>query len=330
MVTGPDSSGHTTALQPVAVAQTNYAFPRLLITLQAPTINCYCLPAYLYLVATPIGNLEDITLRALRVLREEVSVIACEDTRQTQKLLAHFEIHKPLLSYHEHNEAARTEEVLEILGRGESVALVSDAGTPLVSDPGYRVVTGAIEKGFRVVPIPGASATLAALAASGLPTDQFRFIGFLPPKTAARRRVLQTLIEERSTVVAYESPHRILETLTDMAEILGDRPIVLGRELTKLHEEFLRGTSGEALEQLKQRSSIKGEITLVIARSDGAAQINDPLAEIFKLEREGLERMEAIKTVAKQMRLPKREVYRLIAEQSAAERGSNQPDKRHD
>jgi len=190
------------------------------------------LPGSLYLVATPIGNLDDITLRALRILREEVSLIACEDTRQTQKLLQHFQIRQPLVSYHEHNEARRSAEILAILERGESVALVSDAGTPLVSDPGYRVVTEAIQHGIPVVPIPGASAVLAALAASGLPVHEFRFAGFLPPKALARRKMLEGLADETMTVVVYESPHRILETLADMQEVLPNASVVVAREVT--------------------------------------------------------------------------------------------------
>lgn len=268
----------------------------------------------LYLVATPIGNLEDITLRALRILREEANLIACEDTRQTQKLLHHYEIRKPLISYHEHNEAARTAEILDALERGQSVALVSDAGTPLVSDPGYRAVAAAIERGFPVIPIPGASAALAALAASGLPSDQFRFIGFLPSKAAARRKALEQLADEPATVIAYESPHRILETLADMAEILAGRRIVLARELTKIHEEFLRGTAADIREQLAQRGAVKGEITLLIARSENPTPIADPLAAVQSLEQQGVERMEAIKTVARQMGLPKRALYRLVME----------------
>jgi 16S rRNA (cytidine1402-2'-O)-methyltransferase len=208
---------------------------------------------------------------------------------------------------------------------GQSVALVSDAGTPLISDPGYRLVSAAIKNSFAVVPVPGPSAALAALSASGLPTDQFRFIGFVPQKAGARRKTLQDLIAESATVIAYESPHRILECLADIAEILGERRIVLARELTKLHEEFFRGSARSIREELDQRPAIKGEVTLVIAGSDKKLQLADPVAEIERLEREGVPRMEAIKTVAKQMQLPKREIYRL-----AAERGSNPRDKRRD
>jgi 16S rRNA (cytidine1402-2'-O)-methyltransferase len=269
------------------------------------------LPGSLYLVATPIGNLEDITLRALRVLREEVSLIACEDTRQTQKLLRHFEIHQPLVSYHEHNEIRRSAEILAALERGESVALVSDAGTPLISDPGYRVVTEAIEHGIPVVPIPGASALLAALTASGLPVHDFRFIGFLPPKALARRKMLESLVHEKSIVVAYESPHRILETLADMREALANASVVIAREVTKVHEEFLRGSAAGVREILEARGTVKGEITVLIAPAP-AVEIGEPLEEVSKLTAAGVDRMQAIKTVAKRLGLPKREVYRLV------------------
>jgi 16S rRNA (cytidine1402-2'-O)-methyltransferase len=277
----------------------------------------------LYLVATPIGNLEDITLRALRILREEVQTIACEDTRQTLKLLTHFDIRKPLISYHEHNETAQTEHILRALSRGESVALVSDAGTPLVSDPGYRVVTAAISNGYRVVPIPGASAALAALAGSGLPTDDFRFVGFLPPKSGARRRALEALAADTSTLIAYESPHRILESLGDIGQILGQRQIVLARELTKIHEEFLRGTADSIRKELEARGTPKGEITLVIGRGSEIPEIVDVKAEVERLTGElSLDRMEAIKLVAKRLGLPKQEVYRRVAVP-----GSSSPDK---
>jgi 16S rRNA (cytidine1402-2'-O)-methyltransferase len=279
----------------------------------------------LYVIATPIGNLEDITLRALRILRDEVVVIACEDTRQTQKLLGHYEIRKPLISYHEHNEESRTAEIIESLDHGQSVGLVSDAGTPLVSDPGYRLVKTAIERGFDVVPVPGPSAVLAALAVSGLPTDDFRFVGFLPAKAGARRKSLAAILNAPGTVVAFESPHRILNTLADMAEILGSGPIVLAREITKIHEEFLRGSAAEIREQLALRASVKGEITLIIGlREKSANEVSDPVSEVFRLEsEEGLDRIQAVKAVAKQLGLPKREVYRL-----AAERGSN-PGRKH-
>jgi 16S rRNA (cytidine1402-2'-O)-methyltransferase len=284
------------------------------------------LPGCLYLVSTPIGNLEDITLRALRILKEEVALIACEDTRQTQKLLEHFSIRKQLVSYHDHNEASRTAELLQRLQAGDSVALVSDAGTPLVSDPGFRLVTAAIEHGIRVVPIPGASAVLAGLAGSGLPPDEFRFVGFLPAKSGARQRFLEALSDEQATVIAYESPHRILEALTDMSRLLGTRRVTLARELTKIHEEFLRGTAAEIHAELAKRPAIKGEITLLVARAEGSEPVEDPLAEIDRLQQEeGLSRMDAIKVIAKRLGLPKREIYRLSAEQ-----GNNPPDRRRD
>ena len=276
------------------------------------------MPGILYLVSTPIGNLEDITLRALRILREEVTLVACEDTRQTLKLLQHFEIRKPMMACHEHNENARAQEIVEILNRGESVALLSDAGTPLISDPGYRVVGAALAAGIEVVPIPGASAALAALAASGLPTNEFRFIGFLPPKQIARRKALAALAPETATLIAYESPHRILESLTDIEAELGARPVALARELTKIHEEFLRGSAAEIYAVLSARDSIKGEITLVIGQAAEQPIDKDPLEEVAELEAQGMDRMQAIKTAAKRLGLPKREVYRR-----AAERGSN-------
>ncbi len=271
------------------------------------------MPATLYLIATPIGNLEDITLRALRILREEVSKIACEDTRQTSKLLRHYQIEKPLLSYHEHNEKVRTEELVGDLESGQSLALVSDAGTPLISDPGFRLVSAAIDRSIPVIALPGASAVLVALAGSGLPTDRFRFGGFLPPKEGARRKALSTLGEDQITTVVFESPHRILETLADIASILGDRPLVLARELTKVHEEYLRGTAASILAELRSRPSIKGEITLVIGHPLVALEESNPVEEVEQLEGQfGLDRMSAIKAVAKRRGLPKADIYRLV------------------
>jgi 16S rRNA (cytidine1402-2'-O)-methyltransferase len=283
------------------------------------------LPGTLYIVATPVGNLEDITLRALRVLRDEVAVVACEDTRQTRKLLTHYTIHKPLISYHEHNEASRSAELIDMLRNEKSVALVSDAGTPLLSDPGYRVVRAAIENGIAVIPVPGASALLPALTASGLPTDSFFFLGFLPPKPIARRKRLESIAGQSQTIVAYESPHRVLETLNTMAEIFGERRLVLAREITKVHEEFLRGTAAEIKDQLAARGSTKGEITIVIEGRKEAASELDPALAVEQLEAEGTPRMAAIKAVAKRQGLPKREVYRLVEE-----RGSNPPDSNRD
>jgi len=270
------------------------------------------MPGILYIVATPIGNLEDITLRALRVLRE-VDWIACEDTRQSRKLLEHFGISKPMLSYHDHNESGRAAELIGKLIIGGSGALVSDAGTPLISDPGYRLVEAAVAAGVPVVPIPGASAAVSALSAAGLPTDAFRFCGFLPPKSTQRRKLLEQLKPETGTLIFYETPHRILEALEDVTAVMGARPVVVARELTKLHEEFLRGTAAEVHAALASRQSVKGEITLLIGKSDAIEADDTPLDEaVLAAERQGLPRMEAIKHVAKQRGLSKREVYRLM------------------
>jgi 16S rRNA (cytidine1402-2'-O)-methyltransferase len=268
----------------------------------------------LYIVATPIGNLEDITFRAVRVLRE-CDAIACEDTRQTRKLLDHFGISsKPLLSYHEHNEAARTADLLERLAGGASIALVTDAGTPLVSDPGYRVVAAAIAAGIPVVPIPGPSASLAALAAAGLATDSFRFCGFLPPKSSQRRKMLEEHARESCTLIFYEAPHRILDALEDVATVLGTRPVVVAREVTKLHEEFLRGTAEEIRAQLGSRPSVKGEITLLIGKVNALSVDTTVSAEnaVRALEAEGVPRMDAIKRVARERGLGKREIYKQL------------------
>jgi len=225
-------------------------------------------PGTLYLVATPIGNLEDITLRALRTLRE-CDVIAAEDTRRTGQLLKHFEISKPLLSYFQFNEAKRSEEIIERLGRGEKIALVTDAGTPGISDPGERVVQAALAAGFRVEAVPGACALVAALTASGLPTDEFHFIGFLPHKSGQRRKQLEALQHFAGTLVLYESPYRIEKLLAELVEIFPDRQVVLARELTKKFEEFLRGTPAELTEATKQRS-LKGEFVVLVARAADA------------------------------------------------------------
>jgi 16S rRNA (cytidine1402-2'-O)-methyltransferase len=270
----------------------------------------------LYLVATPIGNLEDITLRALRVLRE-VDLVACEDTRQTRKLLDHYGIHKPTVSYHEHNEALRSAELLEKLRSGTSVALVSDAGTPLISDPGYRLVIKAIESGVPVDPIPGASAILAALTASGLATDTFHFGGFLPARSAQRRKLLAKLKDEPATLVFYEAPHRILEALDDIEAVLGSRPVVLARELTKIHQEFLRGPAQTLRRELTSRPSLKGEMTLLIGKATGSALAELPIPEAVAASmRAGLSRMEAMKSVARDRGLSKREIYRAMEESS--------------
>jgi 16S rRNA (cytidine1402-2'-O)-methyltransferase len=220
-------------------------------------------PATLYLVATPIGNLEDITLRALRVLRE-CDVVAAEDTRRTGQLLKHFELSKPLLSYFQFNEAKRSEEILARLQRGEKVALVTDAGSPGISDPGERVVRAAVAAGFRVEAVPGACALVAALTASGLPTDEFHFIGFLPHKSGQRRNQLEALKPFDGTLVLYESPYRIDKLLGELNEVFPERPVVLARELTKKFEEYLRGKPAELL-ALTQKRSLKGEFVVLVA-----------------------------------------------------------------
>jgi len=269
-------------------------------------------PGRLYVVATPIGNLEDITYRAVRVLGE-AGLIACEDTRQTRKLLDHYGIRKPTVSYHEHNEAERAAELAERLRGGETIALVSDAGVPLISDPGYRLVRAALDAGIEVQPVPGPSAALAALAASGLPTDAFHFGGFLPAKAGPRARVLQELAGQTATLIFYEAPHRILETLEAVEQILGQRPVAVARELTKIHEEFLRGPVAEVRAQLAARAAIKGEITLLVGKATSPAVDTTPIEDaVAGLVRAGAPRMDAIKQVARQRGLSKREVYERL------------------
>jgi len=263
----------------------------------------------LYLVATPIGNLEDITYRAVRVLRE-ADLIACEDTRQTKKLLDHYDIRKPTISYHEHNEAERSVELASRLAAGTVIALVSDAGMPLVSDPGYRLVRAAIELEVPVQAIPGPSAALTALAASGLPTDSFRFGGFLPSKPGQRAKALEALAEEDATLIFYEAPHRILDALEAVELALGPRPVVVARELTKIHEEFVRGTAAEVRAQLAARDMVRGEITLLIGKATAPLPDDTPIEEaVERLISGGTARMDAIKQVARKRGLSKREVY---------------------
>ena len=270
----------------------------------------------LYLVATPIGNLEDITLRALRVLKE-VDVIACEDTRQTQKLLTHYGIHTRTVSYHEHNEMTKAAELVIDLESGAKIALVTDAGMPGISDPGFRLITLAIRHHVPVVPIPGASAYLAALVASGLPTDSFRFSGFLPAKAGQRRKLLESVRESPRTQVFYEAPHRLLEALSDVVEVLGaERHVVVAREVTKLHEEFVRGRAAEVLDELKKRGEVKGEITLLIAKQDGSeSRAASPELTVAQRVREIMasekaDEKAALKKVAKERGIGKSEAYR--------------------
>jgi 16S rRNA (cytidine1402-2'-O)-methyltransferase len=272
----------------------------------------------LYLVATPIGNLEDITLRALRVLKE-VDRIACEDTRQTQKLLNHFAISTPSISFHEHNEQARTVELIALLQQGGRVAVVSDAGTPAFSDPGLELVRAAVAAGVRVIPIPGANAALSALVASGMDTDRFFYVGFLPAKPGARRTELETLAAGMPglTLVVYEAPHRILETLADVATVWGDSArVVVARELTKLHEELLRGTAREVRLELAARERVRGEIVLLIEAKPPAqpasmgGKIVPHLSHL--METEGLDQKDALKRLARERGVSKSDLYREL------------------
>lgn len=279
----------------------------------------------LYLVATPIGNLEDISLRALRMLKE-ADVIACEDTRQTLKLLSHFDIHKPLESYHEHNEMTRAPELVLRIEAGARIALVSDAGTPVISDPGHRLVSLCLRHKLPVIPIPGPSAIIAALAASGMPSEGFTFIGFLPARPAERRRRLRQLAAEPRTLVIYEAPHRLRATLEDSLEFLGNRQATVAREITKIHEEFLHGRIGDLIAALAEKPP-RGEITLVIAPQVGApAQTSisetksyalaERVAEIESAH--SVDRKTALKQAAKELGLTKREAYkRLLAEENS-------------
>ncbi len=267
----------------------------------------------LYIVGTPIGNLEDVTLRVLRTLKE-VRLIAAEDTRRTQKLLEHYLIETPLTSYFEGNELAKLGYLLKELEKGD-VALVSEAGMPVVSDPGYRLVRAALAKGIPVVPIPGPSAITCALAVSGLPTDNFLYLGFLPRRKGERRKLLRSLMSERATLVAFEAPHRLRGCLQDIGEILGDRQIVLARELTKLHEEVLRGRVSEMEAHLRENPP-RGEFTLVIGGHKeeagetewGEERVREALALLLA---EGIGRKRAAKILAELSGLPQREIYEI-------------------
>jgi 16S rRNA (cytidine1402-2'-O)-methyltransferase len=271
------------------------------------------MPGRLYVVSTPIGNLEDITYRAVRILKE-VDWIACEDTRTTRRLLDHYGIATRVISYHEHNEAERAAELIERITQGENGALVSDAGTPLLSDPGYRIVHAAAEAGVRVEPLPGPSALLAALVVSGLPTDQFHFGGFLPPRQGQRKRLLESLADEEATLIFYEAPHRIMEALEDIAAVMGNREVVAARELTKMYEEVLRGTAAEVGATLAARDSIRGEFVILIGKALTPATNDVPIEEtIAVLMAAGVERMDAMKTVARERGLSKREIYKLMS-----------------
>jgi 16S rRNA (cytidine1402-2'-O)-methyltransferase len=265
----------------------------------------------LYIVATPIGNLEDITLRALRVLKE-ADLIAAEDTRHAQKLLSHYDIHTPLTSYHEHNERTKAPALVERLLGGESVALVSDAGTPAISDPGYRLVVAAVAAGVRLTPIPGAAALTAALSAAALPTDRFVFEGFLPAKKTEKRQKLMALGDEKRTLIFYEAPHRLKDTLADIQQTLGDRELLIARELTKIHEEFLRGTVSELIRQIGDHT-VKGEVTIIMRGAAPESRVSDQslLAEIRRLQGQGLGVKQIAALLGERHSLSKRAVYRL-------------------
>jgi 16S rRNA (cytidine1402-2'-O)-methyltransferase len=271
----------------------------------------------LYLVATPLGNLEDMTVRALRLLGE-ADLIACEDTRHTAKLLHHYGIDKPTISYHQHNEAARADELVQRLEQGAQIMLVTDAGTPGISDPGHRLVSLCVERRIPVIPIPGPSAVIAALTASGLPTEEFIFAGFLPSRPTARRKALQTLAKENRTLVLYEAPHRVVDTLADLLKCMGRRQAVIAREMTKIHEEFLRGDLAELLVRMQQQP-VRGEITMVIAPPSPGEQkspelctvpLRERLEEIMR-ERQ-IDRKAALKLAARERGLTKREAYKQL------------------
>jgi len=273
----------------------------------------------LFVVGTPIGNLEDISLRALRVLRE-ADQIACEDTRHTRKLLEHYDIHRPLISYHEHNETTRAPELVAALERGAKIALVTDAGTPMVSDPGYHLVQLCVRHGIPVVPIPGPAALLAALCASGLPAEQFLFAGFLPSRKAERRRALERLRLEERTIVLYEAPHRAAESLADALEVLGDRPACLAREITKIHEEFQRGTLAQLAEQARSKPP-RGEITLILGPPEAqqAAKLQESAQTMVQrveelMRQANLDRKEALKLAAREHGLTRRAAYEQMIE----------------
>ncbi|HEV8344649.1 MAG TPA: 16S rRNA (cytidine(1402)-2'-O)-methyltransferase [Candidatus Binatia bacterium] len=268
----------------------------------------------LYVVATPIGNLEDITLRALRILKE-VDLIAAEDTRHTKGLLSHYGITTPLTSCHEHNERAKAHALVERLERGNKIALVSDAGTPTVSDPGYLLVREAIKAGIQIIPIPGASALTAVLSASGLAANAFVFEGFPPPKRQERKAWLRELESESRTIVFYEAPHRLKESLQDLFEILGDRELVLAREVTKVHEEFIRGRLSQVMAEIDRRD-VRGEVVLMVS---GAEKQQHPprdrlIAEIQKLKTKGIRIKEIAQVLGEKYAYSKREIYRLALE----------------
>ncbi len=264
----------------------------------------------LYVVATPIGNLEDITLRAIKVLKN-VDLIAAEDTRHTLKLLNHLEITKPLISYHRHNEEIKTEILVQKLLDGQTIALVSDAGTPGISDPGEEIIKKCIEEQIQVIPVPGACAMINALIASGIDTKEFYFLGFLPLNKKLRKNKLEEIKNNEKTIILYEAPHKLMTTLKDLAEILENRQVVLARELTKIHEEFIRGTITEIIQNAE---NLKGEMVLILEGNKNKEIKNNfeklSLEEHYKLyEEQGLEKKEIIKKIAKDKKINKNEIY---------------------
>ncbi|HEX8187015.1 MAG TPA: 16S rRNA (cytidine(1402)-2'-O)-methyltransferase [Pyrinomonadaceae bacterium] len=277
----------------------------------------------LYLVATPIGNLEDVTRRALRVLGE-ADVVACEDTRRTRPLLEHFGIRTRTVSYHEHNERERAEELARLIEEGQAVALVSDAGTPGVNDPGYRLVRACVERNLSVVPVPGPTAFVAALTASGLPTDEFYFGGFLPARGHARREKLASVRQLRATLVFYETPHRLAHALADALEVLGEREAAVARELTKLHEEIVRGRLSELIERFAPDGAARGEMVLVIDRdvideggAEGTSKTSSVADLVTRFEAEGLDQRAALKRAARALGLTRDEAYRRLTSERA-------------
>jgi len=268
----------------------------------------------LYLVPTPIGNLSDITFRAIDVLRA-VSLIAAEDTRNTARLLSAFEIRTPMISCHEHNEEKCAQAIVRRIGLGEPVALVTDAGTPAISDPGFRIVNAAIEHGIPVVPLPGASAAVCALSASGLPSDAFCFLGFAPKKRHRRKDMLQKLATRPETLIFYESPRRITPFLKEVFEIMGDRKVVVAREMTKLHEEFIRGRVSKVIRELERRETVKGEITLLVAgsgkkRAEMSEEVVNAISEV--LEKGDMSHSDIAKFISEKYDMPKNRIYRIV------------------
>ena len=278
------------------------------------------MPGTLYIVATPIGNLEDITLRALRILRE-VDLVACEDTRQTAKLLSHYQIDKPVTSYHEHNEAEKAPALLEKLLAGQNLALASDAGTPCISDPGYRIVSAALQHQIAVIPVPGPCSFIAALSASGRPTDAFTYLGFLPSQKNARQKLLTSVGGEPRTLIFFESPHRLLDSLQEIQAILGDRQITVARELTKIYEEIFSGSISEAFAYFSGKP-VRGEIVLILEKAEkkpvllhslDKLELKEKVEELIRAH--GVPRMEALKILAHDLQIPKRELYAYLHEE---------------